>query len=175
MSFDALISKLTDPSLIAIARHWRDACGLHAMPGWQDIDPTAIAPYLPMVWAWRFDPAQNTFIGRLAGDRIVSMLGLHSRGKRLEECFAPELVPLIMTRYRRVLDGPSFMRGEGPIYLRIGKQGLGERVVLPLAKDHVHADGILGATIYKLQLPLNQTGGGETDYSREELDFFPLG
>jgi hypothetical protein len=175
MSFDAFVSKLGEPALVAVARHWADACGGKPMPAWKDVDPTKIAPYLPMIWAWRYDAALGTFIGRLAGDRIVSMLGVNTRGKRLDEVFPAEIVPLVHSRYRTVLDGPSFMRGYGPVYLRIGKHGFGERIVLPLAQDGVTADGILGATIYRLDVPMNLAGSGEIDYRKEQLDFFPLG
>jgi hypothetical protein len=175
MSFSTFVSKLGAPALAEVAQHWAEARGSKPMPAWRDIDPTAIAPHLPIVWAWRYDSALGTFIGRLAGDRIVSMLGVNSHGKQLEDCFPAEVSPLVLARYRIVIDRPSFMHGSGPVYLRIGKHGTGERIAMPLAQDGVTPDGILGATVYRLDVPVSQAGPGEVDYRKEQLDYFSLG
>lgn len=50
--------------------------------------------------------------------------------------------------------------------------GYGERIVLPLAGDGVHPDGVLGATVYLGALPAR--GDLVIDYHNEIVTFYPL-
>jgi hypothetical protein len=43
---------------------------------------------------------------------------------------------------------------QGQLYRHIGRVGMAERIVLPLADDGAHADGIIGATTYSLPATL---------------------
>ena len=173
MSYEQLRASLKQPALIAVAEHWNAVRAMRRMPGWRDIDPAAIKVYLPMVWAWRWDASLGTFVGRLAGEDIIAVLGTNPRGKRLAECFPAKAVDAVLARYRRIIEEPALMRSEGKIYSPAGHEGWGERVVLPLAGDGEHGDGIIGATFYRLDIrPV--AGEVSIDHLNEEIDFFPL-
>jgi hypothetical protein len=63
MSCQQFIASIQAPALVEIANHWNAARQSRLMPAWRDIDPAAIRNYLPLVWAWRYDPEQKTFMG----------------------------------------------------------------------------------------------------------------
>jgi hypothetical protein len=42
------------------------------------------------------------------------------------------------------------MRGHGLVFRHLARYGTGERIMLPLADDGEHGDGMLGATEYSI-------------------------
>jgi hypothetical protein len=166
-------TSLEEPALIAMAEHWNAMRGERSMPAWRDIDPVAIKQYLPIVWAWRWDTGLDTFVGRLAGEQIIAVLGINIRGRRIEECFPPTVLQAVIARYRRVMVEPAFMHSAGKVYHTVGGEGWGERIVLPLASDGVNGDGIIGATVYRLGIQ-PRAGEASIDYVNQTNDFFPL-
>jgi hypothetical protein len=175
MSYQRFHAAIEDASLIAVAEHWAAARADRPMPGWKDIDPAAIRQCLPIVWSWRYDPALGTFIGRLAGEEIVAVLGVSVRSKRLDECFPAGARELVLARYKAVIDGPALMHSHGKVFRLSGGHGYGERIVLPLAADGTQGDGVLGATIYQLGIKPTTRGEVAIDHHNEIVDFFPLG
>ena len=158
---------ITEPALLEIAAHWHAARGDRLLPAWRDIDACALAPHLPIVWSWRYDFTRETFVGRLAGEEINAMLGVRIRGKTIEECFAPDAVPVVRQRCQAVMEGPSFMFSYGKVFARGGRTGSGARIVLPLADDGVHADGLLGATVYRLGMVPTARDSATIDHHNE--------
>jgi len=118
------------------------------MPAWRDIDPAAISAHLPIVWAWRYNKTEQTYFGRLAGEAITNAIGHQIRGRRLEDCFPPEAISTFRHRLDQVMTGPNLMRGFGPVYLLSGREGMGERISMPLGDDGNTSDAVFGATIY---------------------------
>jgi hypothetical protein len=158
---------ITEPALLQIAAHWHAARGDRLLPAWRDIDACALAPHLPIVWSWRYDFTRETFVGRLAGEEINAMLGVRIRGKTIEECFAPDAVPVVRQRCQAVMEGPSFMFSYGKVFARGGRTGSGARIVLPLADDGVHPNGLLGATVYRLGMVPTARDGATIDHHNE--------
>ena len=118
------------------------------MPAWGDIRPSRLMGQLPMIWAYSYDRATDTFTGRLAGDRIERIFGKGFRQTPLTEIFPPSEYQDVFQRAKRVVGEPALLRGEGLVFKQLNKFGYGERIMLPLASDGVHADGILGCTEY---------------------------
>ena len=174
MSYEHFCAAITEPALIAVAEHWNAARAGRAMPAWRDIDPAAIKKHLPIVWSWRWDPALGTFIGRLAGDEIIAVLGKNTHGRRIDEVFRPEARSAVLARYKRVIDEPALMRGHGKVFRLSGGFGHGERIAMPLASDFTHGDGVLGATIYRIGLRPTARDPVAIDPLGELIAFFPL-
>jgi hypothetical protein len=174
MSYDRFCASITDPALVAVAEHWRAARSGRCMPAWRDIDPASIRKQLPIVWSWRWDAALATFIGRLAGEEIIAVLGTNTHGKRLDEVFRPDACAAVELRYRRVMEEPALMHSRGKVFLMSGGVGEGERIVLPLATDGVQGDGVIGATVYRLG-GRGTAGKAAIDHHGEVIEFFPLG
>ncbi len=84
MSYRQFRASLQKPALIAVAEHWNAARRGRLMPAWRDIDPQAIKKYLSIVWAWRWDAGLATFIGRLAGEDNIAIIGTNTHGKKVE-------------------------------------------------------------------------------------------
>jgi hypothetical protein len=174
MSYALFRAAISEPALLEIAAYWNKVRGARRMPAWRDIDAYALAPHLPIIWAWRYDFTRDTFVGRLAGEEINAMLGVSIRGKTMEECFAPDVVAVVRERYRAVMDGPSFMFSYGKVFANAGRSGHGERIVLPLADDGVHSDGVLGATVYRLGIVPTARDGVAIDYHNEIVTHYKL-
>lgn len=104
---------------------------------------------MPIVWAYNFDYGTRKFTARLAGDQISQIFGKSFRGLPLEEAHPPEAYPAIYALCERVVTEPALYRREGRIFEQLGRAGRGERIMLPLSTDGMHADGILGASEYR--------------------------
>ena len=170
MSFEDFTARIQAPALRDVARHWGEARTGRAMPGWSHIDPAAIARHLPMIWSWRYDRATGAFTGRLSGEDITRAFGKSLRGARMEEFFAPDQFAHIYARHRRVVTEPCFAHGIGAVFIHADRYGEGERIILPLAEDGIHGDGIIGATLYRFvdNPPLGARAPAET------VTYFPL-
>ena len=149
MSLERFEHSLESQALRKILRHWAEARADRRMPGWEDLKPSAIKDQLAIIWCWRFDSATREFIGRLAGERIEFVLGTSIRGKSMKDVFAHHDYELAYQRHLRVVTEPAFFRGHGLVYRHLDRFDIGERIILPLAKDGEHADGIIGATDFQ--------------------------
>lgn len=174
MSFAEFLNAIESPALRDVARHWDAARGDKRMPGWQDIDPAAIAPYLGIVWSWKYDRGGDSFTGRLAGDDIVQAFGKNLRGKAMAEFFAGWQYEMVFARHKRVVTEPAFAHGSGPVFIHAERHGLGERIIMPLAADGVEGDGIFGATVYAVERSAPAGAAIERKMEVETVEFFPL-
>jgi len=174
MSFADFLAAIKEPALRDIALHWSVARGEKRMPAWKDIDPAAIARHLPILWSWKYDRGSDSFTGRLAGEDINAIFGKNLRGAKMSDFFADWQYDLIFARSKRVVSEPAFARGTGPVFIHAGRRGTGERIILPLATDGLHADGLLGATVYRLEPSRHDQETAEWDLAAEQVDFFPV-
>jgi len=174
MSFKDFVAAIESPALRSVAEYWGMARGSKRMPGWKDIDPAAIAPYLAIVWSWRYDRSTDSFTGRLAGDEITRAFGKDLRGKRMEEFFADWQYDLIFARHKRVAMEPAFAHGTGPVFIHAERYGLGERIIMPLAADGATGDGIFGATVYSMTPSTPSDPTAQRNLKAETVEFYPL-
>ena len=152
MPFPEFRDNIASQDLRHVAEHWNKVRGDHAMPGWNDIRPSEIAPQLSMIWVYKYDRAADLFTGRLAGDLIEHAFGKSFRGTPMTELYPKEDYPQLYARSRRVVCEPAFYRGEGMVFRHVDRYGRGERIMLPLAADGTHGDGLFGATVYQSHL-----------------------
>lgn len=171
MSFEAFERKIVAPSLKQIAHHWKEARGSHVLPGWNDIRPSAIAAYLPIIWSYKYDRRSDSFTGRLAGDTIEAVFGKSFRGTAMRDLFTPDGFSFYFARHRRVVLESCFFHGLGSVFLPLSRVGIGGRIVMPLSDSGTESDGILGATLYN---PSAVQPGGKADRIEIE-EWFTLG
>jgi hypothetical protein len=171
MSFEAFERAIVSDELKSVARHWNEARGTHKMPAWVDIKPNAIAAQLPIVWAYKYDPATDSFTGRLAGERITAIFGKSIRGLPMTDAYPGSEYPALFARTKRVVVEPAFMRGHGIVFRHLNRTGTGERIVLPLADNGEQGDGVIGATEYSLTAEPTR----EELAAGEILEWFALG
>lgn len=174
MSFAEFLAAIENPDLRAVAMHWDQARGSKKMPAWADIDPGAIGPQLPIIWSWKYDRATDLFTGRLAGEEIDSIFGKTMRGADMREFFKDWNYEGVFARNKRVAAEPCLCHGKGLVFIHAGRYGSGERIILPLAADGEHGDGIIGATVYhSMQRGLSETGK-EPASTGEDVTFYSL-
>ncbi len=148
MSFREFLTSIGHPRLRDVALHWDRARGGRLMPAWGGLDATELRQSLTIVWAWKYDRGNDSFTGRLAGEEINDAFGKSLRGADMAEFFKDFDYPKIFARHRRVVTEPACAHGSGQVFVHARRVGLGERIILPLAEDGVHGDGIFGATLY---------------------------
>ena len=147
MNFSEFCQSISSPALRAVALHWNDVRGTRMMPSWEDIQPRAFAPYLGLVWAYKFDAKTQDFIGRLAGDTIDRAYGKSFRGLTLAQIHTPQdRYEAARAMLLRVVSEPAIFLGHGKIYKFDEEYRSGERIVLPLSGDGLVGDGVFGAT-----------------------------
>lgn len=169
--FQDFLSRLRMPAVRDIARHWAAARNGRRMPGWSDIDATVIAPHLSIVWSWRYDRASGDFTGRLIGQTIADLFGKSIRGVRMQDYFEGKILEAVHTRCHRVVTTPCFSRDFGDIFRYRDRAGHGERIILPLAEDGIHGDGVFGITAFD-QGEFPEVG--HASYATDVLEYYPL-
>ena len=161
MSFAEFAASIVSPDLRCVAMHWHTARGSHALPAWRDIRPAAIAPQLPLVWAYAYDAQADDFVGRLAGDVIARIFGQAFKGIRMSQLQPRIDVSFLLSRSRQVIARPALFRSDGDIFHLPDRHGYGERIIMPLSEDGGAADGIFGATQYQTS---HQPQGGISEH-----------
>jgi hypothetical protein len=150
VSFEDFEGAIESPALKQVALHWSVVRGKRQMPGWNDIQPMKIANQLAIVWSYSYDLVADAFTGRLAGLRIEQKFGKSFRGTPMEDLYPEKDFARLFARAKRVVCDPAFYRGKGMVFRHLDQIGSGERIMLPLAADGVHGDGLIGATDYRL-------------------------
>lgn len=164
------LQTISSQSLREVLLYWDSLRRGRPLPGWRDIDPVDLRRHLPIVWSWKFDRAADLFTGRLAGEAITAVFGESLRNRTLEDFFKDRSYEDIRKQFRRVVDEPALYVGRGAVFDYAGRYGSGERIIMPLADDGTHADGLLGATTYAFAKPSDPA----MPQSRELIQFFPL-
>jgi hypothetical protein len=144
---DPLMGQIKGGALQGLLGHWRAARGDRLMPGWRDIDPCGLKSLLPYLWSWVYDRRTDNFTGRIAGEEINALFGHSLRHVPMAEFFKNWDYTAIFQRYKRVVCRPSICIVDGPIFSRAGRRLTGQQLILPLATDGEHVDGIIGATM----------------------------
>ena len=162
---------VTEAPLVHLLRHWLDCRGDAVAPRRSAIDATAIAPILAGVWLCDYEPAGRRFRMRLAGETINDLYGRNITQCYFEEIIEPTLLDDMLRRYRRVVEEPAILHCAGHIYLASQRSEVGERLVLPLADESGALMHVIGASVYKTNLPPRE--GPITRESMVEI-FTPL-
>ncbi|MBV8535928.1 MAG: PAS domain-containing protein [Alphaproteobacteria bacterium] len=172
MSVHNFIASIGHARLREVAEHWDRARGDRAMPAWSDLDATVLRQNLTIVWAWKYDRATDRFTGRLAGEEINDAFGKSLRGADMAEFFKDFDYASIFARHKRVVMEPCCAHGLGQVFAHARRVGRGERIIMPLAEDGVHGDGVFGATLYDPRPHEWEEGAGPA--AGETVTFYPL-
>ena len=169
VGFPGFRDRIASPALQAIADHWQQARADKPMPAWSDLSPSAMSEQLKRLWAFKFDRAAGEFTARLAGTRTMARFGKSFRGTPLKDLHPPRVFEQAQSHMIRIVSEPALVRGTGKLF-KIGDHTIeGERIVLPLASDGVHGDGVLGAADYK-----HFPGPGSIELIYDQLEWFSV-
>lgn len=148
-TFTEFETAISSAALKEVARYWHSLARGGRLPSWNDIRPSAIKAHLPIVWCYDYDPAQDDFVGRLAGHEISGVSTKPFKGTRLSELRPNDKYPRSLIRAKRVVQEPALYRGYGIVYKTAERRGFGERIVMPLAASGTQPAAIFGATEFK--------------------------
>ena len=165
MSFADFERSIVSANLKQVALVWYEAKNNRAVPAWSDINPAKLKAQLPIIWSYVYDPVRDDFVGRLAGQSILSMSTGQFKGLWLSEIRPPDKYPRSLARARRIVQEPALYRGEGLVYKTAERFGFGERISLPLSGNGDGATGIFGATEFRSfgEWESNWTSEGEIE------------
>jgi hypothetical protein len=172
MIFEAFQDAIVSADLLAVANHWNAVRGSQPMPAWKQLRPSAMAAQLSRTWCYKYDRQSGQFTGRLAGNRIEWGFGKTFRGCRLEQIFSPKTASLVQAAMGRIVLEPALYRNRGRLF-RQGQYVIeGERIMLPLAEDGIHADGVLGVSAY--DYPLANPAYGPVELLSDAEEWYSL-
>jgi hypothetical protein len=137
------------PTLKGVYDHWVSIHPPGRLPGRQHLDPSAIARLLPNIFLVDVCRDPLRFRYRLIGTEYVRLIGRDVTNAFLDEVH-PGFHDLILRQYEETsLHGRPAYR-KGPImYTGTDERYLGmERVIMPLARNGVDVEMILGAVVY---------------------------
>jgi hypothetical protein len=172
--FSRFVARIESADLRAVALHWNQVRKNRLMPAWRDINAMEIRHQLPMVWAYRYDRGTDSFTGRLAGEEIERLFGKTFRGRPMRELFPASEFEEMFRRHKRIVSEPALFHGSGFVFRHLGREGIGERIIMPLADDGIHCDGILGTTRYVFPSAEQLERPPSRDGSAEKEEFLPL-
>jgi hypothetical protein len=136
--------------LKTLLHHWSTARRGRLVPGWHDLDPTEMPSVLSIIWCWKYDPAEGSFIGRIAGEEIRAIWGKPIANMPMQSYFEGWNYDHILRRHKKIVGDAMIGVERGVVFQHNDRHGFGERLMLPLSSDGIHSDGIIGATTYRL-------------------------
>lgn len=131
--------------MLSCWQRWR---GAHAWPAREDIDPLDLKALLPNLFLLESIDAGRRFRFLLAGRAVRENLGFELSHRHLDELFSGAQLAQAEMPYRQVIAGQGhygvqhWLQRDRPVMEF-------RRLLLPLATDRQHIDGILGFGLYE--------------------------
>lgn len=142
---------IVHPLILDFCRHWLEIRQGRPVPHKQHFDPAAIPACLPHTWLYQYNPAQDEFTCRLAGEEVNLAWGKSIKGMTLRNIVGAEDAPTIHARWKHLLERPAILHGNRNERLSRHWHMNAERLILPLADGS--ADGathLIGISIYQI-------------------------
>ncbi len=157
---------LSHPFVREFAGFWFDACKTRgALPARSAFRPDAHGRLLPHLALWAYEPVEDRFWLRLAGERVLGHMndrqvrGAAPRGLPLERVVPASLLPRVSAAFRRVVREPAILHNIGEVTTVGGGRVPVERLVVPFAED--------GRTPADLMVLVVYRAGGVSPYSQQ--------
>jgi hypothetical protein len=152
----AVVARL-EPRARQVLRWWsgaaraRGGAGEPRLPGRDQLDPVAFPTALPAVCLADWLAEERTARFRLSGDNIDRLFDRSLVGLRLEDIARPGRESRLLAIYRKVAETPCAHAASGRIY-RLSRelQGIGQRLILPLADDGRRVTHLISVTSYEV-------------------------
>lgn len=140
-----------EPDFVALFEYWCRQAPAGLLPGRQHLDPLDMPrDLLPRIVLFDVERALDgpQFRVRLAGTKVVEMLGREPRGTRLHELGLAEAGNLISALKAAVTLGAPVVYS-APLILPSKRHLWARRIGLPLARDGVTVDMVLGTYVLR--------------------------
>jgi hypothetical protein len=139
--------------LKTVAAHWLAVRGGREMPTWASLMPSALKLQLPFVWSYAYHRASDSFIGKLAGDRVSAIFGKDFHGLPMSEAQPRHDYPSLLAKCKRVISEPALYYGAGITFVHAGHAYGGERIIMPLENVETGGMTVFGATDFPGRFP----------------------
>ena len=118
------------------------------LPNLSSFDPLEFPDLMPNLWlaGWQHDIGD--FVYRIAGDAILTTHDQPMHRRSLSDLYSPAFAKLLQERFLRLCSEPCLYHARGTIYVRIGRYGVGERLILPFMDRDATTPVVLGLTDY---------------------------
>jgi hypothetical protein len=136
-----------------------------------DFDIFHLRALIPHLFLYDYNPSDQGFTLRVAGEEIRRLLPNSVAGMPLDRIMPPAFFTEVHNRYRQVCERPAILHAIGRVFLNLGGSGVGERIALPLADEQGKVYQLLGATLYELG---DQRHGSRFEREEFTLTFTPL-
>jgi len=141
------VSEINDKKLERLYRYWCDKRGSRGMPARADIDPLELRDLMGSLFLIDVARKPLRFRYRLAGGRIVELVGNELTGRSVDEFkYMNARLPL-REQCGDVVENlrPAFMV---MLVGRMGKRMICRQLVLPLSSDGNSVDMLFGGAVY---------------------------
>lgn len=138
----------TAPLLQSFLEFWR-RCGAGGIPTKAALDPIGLARggFMPHIWLVE-RVGEDRFVYRIAGERIIEVLGFYPRGKELHDLLPGPVAQELAARWSKLLDERLGYHNHGKIVAPDGGVFIGERLGLPLVDSAGEPRFVVGVTQY---------------------------
>ena len=145
-----LLPEGTDERLLTFFDTWRASRHGALVPSKRDFDPFEVPSLLRYAWLYRFDPEAGDFVCLLAGEDVNRAWGGPIKGKTLREVVGEKDHPIVLERWRAIVDTPLVQYGAKDEKLSNQDLWRAERLLLPLASAGDRPDHVIGISLYRL-------------------------
>lgn len=134
-------ARLLDPGMVKLFGYW-ERLSDGAVPSYRRFDPLEVVPCLPDIQISRRGPDRRFRIG-LTGDRVISIVGQNSTGKRLDEAIPPAAYAPRAALFSRCLDTGCPLAYSSYFVTPDASHWVQKRLLLPFVDTGPGADLIL--------------------------------
>lgn len=140
-----------NPKIHSFFGAWLDARGDALVPRRKSFSPMTIPSLLRFVWIYEFDPEQQDFVCRLAGESVNEAWGGSIRGRTICEIVGKIDYPVLRGRWDIIVGQPAIQYGAVEERLTSLETWQAERLLLPMASGDGTINVMLGISLYRLQ------------------------
>ncbi|SDF06123.1 PAS domain-containing protein [Thalassobaculum litoreum] len=146
-------------------RYWTALRSRGGVPGIAAFDPLQVADLMPNLWMAGWKEDVGDFVYRVAGDAILTTNGRPMHRRSLHEIYPECLAANLRDRFTRICAERCIYHSTGTVYIRIGRYGVGERLILPFLDRDGSGPVVLGCTDYRVISSADRSGTvpGEDD------------
>lgn len=150
-TFDEFRKQLRHSAHRQLLAYWCGKAPPNGLPSRADIDPVDIPQLLPrlaLIDVLR-EPAGLHFRYRLAGTEIVERAGRDPTGKRFDELYSGDYLRQALSVYTEVVTSGRPYASHRSFPVDFNREFISyDRLILPLAGDHVTVDMLILCTIF---------------------------
>lgn len=128
-------------------------CGIRngqLIPHRDDFDPASVSRHLRKIYLYRYEPSEEDFVCRLAGEAINDAWQERLKGKRLVDVVSKLHHAEGLARWRAVIEEPRIQYGVFSDMTPLGDNRVGERMILPLRGSSGRGEYVLGVADYRV-------------------------